>query len=54
MKWFVILRGPSDLPLPMTADDDFLALFDTEGEAKKAAEANPYGRAYGFEVFSWQ
>ena len=53
MKWFVILRGQNDQPLPMVSDEDWLAVFGTEAEATEAAEQNPLGKAYGFEVYSW-
>jgi len=38
----------------MIDDDENLVTFDAESEAWTAGWANPLGRAYGFEVFSWE
>lgn len=53
--WFVVLSGGNGPPLPMTNDDEYnsLALFASEEEAIEAARTNPLGKAYGFQVYSW-
>lgn len=48
-----MLRGHKNWPTPLMQDDETVALFDSEGEANKAAEDNSFARAYGFEVYEW-
>ena len=49
--YFVMLSHPNINPLPMTEDDEHVAYFNTLEEAKSAAEDNPLGENYGYEVF---
>ena len=50
--YFVILNHQnSDLFIPMTDENDNLAMFDSEISAVIAGQDNPLGKAFGFEVF---
>jgi hypothetical protein len=57
MKYFVMLVGGDNSPIPMIDNDeedgDWIKLFDTEAEADKAGSQNLLGRAYGYEVMEW-
>lgn len=55
--YFVMLRHPRGFPLPLVEEinefDERICLFDTEDEAKEAAENNMLGEAYGYEIYEW-
>jgi len=50
-KFFVMLNHPKCLPLIMMKDEENVAYFDTQEEAKVAANDNDLGDAFGYEVF---
>lgn len=55
-RWFVMVhngRSDDDIPMPLVTDEEDVALFDSEADANRAAWANPFGEAYGFEVYEW-
>lgn len=51
--FFVILSGPKNEPLPLVDENEDLATFADESEARAAALQNPLGKTYGFEVYPW-
>ena len=54
MAWFVMLRSQTgEFPIPFVDLEDDIALFSSEEEARKSAERNMIGRAFGFEVYKW-
>ena len=54
-QFFVMLSLANGDPTLMIRNDETgdPALFDTEEEATAAAERNPLGEAYHFEVYEW-
>jgi hypothetical protein len=34
-------------------DNETVALFQSEDEAETAGKVNPFGEAFGFEVYAW-
>ena len=52
-KWFVMLCGGDDKPLPLVDDNEYPMLYDSEDEANAAGENNLLGAARGFEVYEW-
>lgn len=58
MKHFVMLNTQSGRPIPLLAEDStefnvIVALYDSEADAKRAAEANPLGEVYGYGTYEW-
>lgn len=52
LDFFVILNHQNGSVLPMVKNDEGdLAMYSTEKDARKAAEANPLGETFGYEVF---
>lgn len=59
MKYFVVVAHPqTGIPIPIlngrNDDDDIIALYDTEGEARAMAEGQPLCRASAYEIFEWE
>lgn len=56
-KYFVILSCQNGKPTPLLSGlEDFdtdIMLFDTEGDAAKAASSNPLGKAFGYQIYDW-
>jgi len=54
-KWFVMLCGGSNIPVPLMDgdNDDNVALFDTEHAADLAGASNPLGQHRGYQTFEW-
>jgi hypothetical protein len=49
-EFFVMLYSENGY-LPLMENEDEIAFFETEIEAKECAGANPLGSHYGFDVF---
>lgn len=52
-KYFVMIAHPSNnVPaIPMTEDNDDIAFFDDEDDARWAGENNSMAKAFGYEIF---
>lgn len=51
--YFVMLCDQRDKPVPMVNDKGEVALYDFMADANDAADNNPLGKAYGYQVFEW-
>jgi hypothetical protein len=52
--YFAMLRHPNGKPIALVSDDgDFPAMYETEEEAKKAAESSSLGDHFGYEIYEW-
>lgn len=50
--YFVMLNHPNGGVLPMVKDDEGnMAFYETEEDAGLAAEDNPLGETFGYEIF---
>jgi hypothetical protein len=52
-KWFVILKGNGNVPLPLVDLSDDIVLFNSRKEADIAGSKNIIGESFGFIVYSW-
>lgn len=55
--WFVMLRCQDGKQTPMIEgelDAERVAMFPTEEQAWAAGKVNPYGKAFGYEVYEWE
>lgn len=50
-EFFAMLNTTNAGITPMVADEDELAVFSTEKDAKKAAQNTVLGKMFGYEVF---
>jgi hypothetical protein len=53
-KWFVMLRGNFNVPLPLVNLEDEVVLFDSRQDAEKSANNTMLGENFGFVVYLWQ
>jgi hypothetical protein len=62
MSYFVMLsmgfnsavhRVKGDFPLPLVDLEGEIILFDTEEDAKKAAQQHIMGEIFGFQIYEW-
>lgn len=53
MRYFVMLSLSNGSPTPMVDENGDPFLFNTKSDAYKAAERNPIGQAYPYEVYQW-
>lgn len=51
--FFVILGQQNGAPAALVDDEGDLAIFESEVAAQSAGAENILGRAFGFEVYSW-
>jgi hypothetical protein len=51
--YFVMLSLNNGQPTPMVSDDGDPELFKTWADAEDAANRNPLGQAYRFEIYEW-
>lgn len=51
--FFVMLNHPNKrvVAIPMTDEDDEMAFFNSEEDARKACENNSFAQAFGYEIF---
>lgn len=49
--FFVMLNTPDGGYTPLMLNDYEMKKFQTEDEARKLADDNPYGSIFGYEVF---
>lgn len=51
--FFVMLSLSNGNPMPMIDENGDPAMFASREDAQKAAENNPLGQAYRFEIYEW-
>lgn len=49
--YFVMLTTQQGSPTPLMGDNDEIALYGSEEQARKDAAQNLLGEAFGFEIF---
>jgi hypothetical protein len=49
--WFVILRSQQGKPVPFVEDNEEMATFETEEEARTAVKGNVFAENFGYEVY---
>ena len=49
--WFVILRNQQGKPVPFVEDDEQMATFESEEEARRALRGNLFAEKFGYEVY---
>lgn len=58
IKYLVLLHLQNGKPAPLVESigkgSEEIALYDSEGKAEKAAQNNPLGALYGYEVIEWE
>ena len=54
MKWFVMVNGGGERPLPLVDENENTMLYDTKALADEAGENNCLGEARGYEVYPWK